>query len=42
MINYGDYREHILKTIDNYDKISKEELFDAFLDMTERYLTEMV
>ncbi len=42
MINYGDYREHILKTIDNYDNISKEELFDAFIDMTERYLTEMV
>ena len=42
MLDYGDYKAHIRKMTDNYDTISKEDLYDAFLDMTERYLTEMV
>ena len=42
MLDYDDYKTHIRKMIDNYDTISKEDLYDAFLDMTERYLTEMV
>lgn len=42
MLNYGDYKAHILKVIDNRDTISKKELYDAFLDLAERYLTEMV
>ena len=42
MLNYGDYKAHILKVIDNRDTISKKELYDAFLDLAERYLTEKV
>ena len=42
MLDYGNYKAHVRKIIYNYDTISKEDLYDAFLKMTERYLTEMV
>ena len=42
MYQYGDYRKHIIDTIDNHKTISKGDLYDAFLDITERYLLEMI
>ena len=42
MLNDEFFRETVEDIINNPDNYSKEELHEAFLDMTERYLNEMV
>jgi len=42
MLNDEYFRQTVEDLINNPDKYSKEELHEAFLDMTERYLNEMV
>lgn len=42
MINEGDFRENVIELLNNPDEYTKEEIYSAFLEMTERYLNEMV
>ena len=42
MLNDEYFRQTLEDIINNPDNYSKEELYEAFLDMTERYLNEMV
>lgn len=42
MLNEGDFRENLINLINNPDSYTKEQLYDAFLEVTERYLDEMV
>lgn len=42
MINEGDFRENVEKIINSSENYTKEELYIAFLEMTERYLNEMI
>ena len=42
MLNDEYFRQTVEDIINNPDNYSKEELYEAFLDMTERYLNEMV
>ena len=42
MLNEGNFRNSLLDIIDNPDNYTKEQLYDAFLEVTERYLDEMV
>ncbi len=42
MINDGIFRVLVEKIIDNPDDYSKDDIYIAFLEMTERYLIEMV
>ena len=42
MINEGDFRFNVELLLSHYDKFSKDEYYSAFLEMTERYLNEMV
>ena len=42
MLNDEYFRQTVEDIINNPDNYSKEELHEAFLDMTERYLNEMV
>ena len=42
MLNDEFFREKVEDIINNHDNYSKEELHEAFMDMTERYLNEMV
>lgn len=42
MLNDEFFRQTLEDIINNPDNYSKEELYEAFLDMTERYLNEMV
>ena len=42
MLNDEYFRQTVEDIINNPDNYSKDELHEAFLDMTERYLNEMV
>ncbi len=42
MLNEGDFKRTLIDLIDNPDKYNKDQLYDAFLEITERYLDEMV
>ncbi len=42
MLNDEYFRQTVEDIINNPDSYSKEELHEAFMDMTERYLNEMV
>ena len=42
MINDGIFRVLVENIIDNPDDYSKDDIYIAFLEMTERYLIEMV
>lgn len=42
MINEGDFKESIEELLNNPDAYTKEEIYTAFLEMTVRYLDEMV
>ncbi len=42
MLNDEYFRQTVEDIINNPDSYSKEEIHEAFLDMTERYLNEMV
>lgn len=42
MLNDEYFRQTVEDIINNPDNCSKKELYEAFLDMTERYLNEMV
>ena len=41
MLNEENFKETLIDIIDNPDKYTKEELYDAFLEITERYLDEL-
>ena len=42
MLNEGNFRKTLLDIIDNPANYTKDQLYDAFLEVTERYLDEMV
>ena len=42
MLNDEFFRQTVEDIINNPDNYTKDELYEAFLDMTERYLNEMV
>ena len=42
MINDEGFREIVEDIINNPDNYSKDEIHEAFIDMTERYLNEMI
>lgn len=42
MINEGDFKESVEELLNNPDSYTKEEIYTAFLEMTVRYLDEMV
>ena len=42
MLNDGNFRDNLVDIIENPDAYTKEELYDAFLEVTERYLNEMI
>ena len=42
MLNDEFFRETVEDIINNPDNYTKDELYEAFMDMTERYLNEMV
>lgn len=42
MLNNGNIRENLIDIIDNPEKYTKDQLYDAFLEITERYLEDMV
>ncbi len=42
MLNEGDFKRTLIDLIDNPDKYNKDQLYDAFLEITERYLDEIV
>ena len=42
MLNDEYFRQTVEDIINNPDNYTKDELYEAFLDMTERYLNEMV
>lgn len=42
MINEGDFKETVEELLNNPDAYTKEEIYTAFLEMTERYLNEMI
>ena len=42
MLNEGNFREKLLSMIDEPDAWSKEDYHSAFLDMTERFLYELI
>ena len=41
MLNEGNFREKLLDMVNNPNSYTKEQLYDAFLEITERYLDEM-
>lgn len=42
MLNEGDFKRTLIDLIDNPDKYNKEQLYDAFLEISERFLEDMV
>lgn len=42
MLNDGNFRDNLVDLIDNPGAYTKEEVYDAFLEVTERYLNEMI
>ena len=42
MINEDNFRENVENILNNPDAYTKEDLYTAFQEMTERYLDEMV
>ena len=42
MINEGDFKETVEELLNNPEAYTKEEIYTAFLEMTARYLDEMV
>ncbi len=42
MINDGDFKENIIELLNKPEAYTREEIYTAFLEMTERYLNEMV
>ena len=42
MLNKGNFRKNLIDLIDNPDKYTKDHLYDAFLEISERYLEDMV
>ena len=42
MLNEGNFRKTLLDIIDNPSNYTKDQLYDAFLEVTERYLDEMI
>lgn len=42
MLNEGNFREKLKSMIDEPDCWSKEDYYSAFLDMTERFLDELI
>lgn len=41
MLNEGNFRENLMNMIDNPDSYTKEQYYEALLDMTERFLDEL-
>lgn len=39
MIKEGDFKESIIELLNNPDAYTKEEIYSAFFDMTERFST---
>lgn len=42
MLNEGDFRNNLVDLIKKPDKYTKEQFYDAFLEVTERYLDELI
>lgn len=42
MINEGNFRKAVEHIINFPEKYTKDDIYDAFLEMTERYLDEMI
>lgn len=42
MLNEGDFRDKLSKMVRFPDNFSKEDYYEAFLEITERYLNEMI
>lgn len=42
MLNNGNFRNNLIDLIDNPGKYTKDQLYDAFLEITERFLEDMV
>ena len=42
MLNEGNFRKNLIDLIDNPDSYTKEQLYDGLLEVTERYLDEMI
>ena len=42
MIGEGNFRFNVELLLSHYDKFTKDEYYSAFVEMTERYLNEMV
>ncbi len=42
MINEGNFRENMDSLINEPDSWSKEDYYNAFLELSERYLNEMI
>lgn len=42
MINNGNFKENVEELMNNPDAYSKEDFYNAFLEMTERYLSELI
>ena len=42
MLNEGNFRKILIDIIDNPDRYTKEQLYNAILEVTERYLEEMI
>ena len=41
MLNEGNFRENLIDMIYNPESYSKDQFYEAFLDMTERFLDEL-
>ena len=41
MLNEENFKDTLLDIVDNPDNYTKDELYDAFLEITERYLDEL-
>ena len=42
MLNEGDFRDKLSKMVRFPDNFTKDEFYEAFLEMTERYLNELI
>ena len=41
MLNEGNFRDNLIALINNPDNYTKKQIYDAFLEVTERYLDEL-
>ena len=42
MLNEGDFRDKLIKMVKFPDNFTKDEYYEAFLEITERYLNELI